>query len=323
MSASIQLLGRDNGAGLSRDLDLLAAALAATGRTPVIQGLPHRGRAAEWWTRWRQSGRPPAFELNLMLERVRPEFAGSARHNVLIPNPEYFRPRDRAALRTVDAVWTKTRHAERLFAGLGMPSRYIGFHSPDRHDPQVIRQPGFFHGPGRSGNKGTEALLQQWAAHPHWPLLTVAWRRKRVDPGPLPANIHWIREHLDDAAYRALQNRHRFHLCTSQTEGYGHYLVEAMSCAAVVVTLDAEPMNELVNRQRGMLVNAHPCGQQDLATLYAFDPDSLARAVEACVQMSEHQAETLGQAARHWYEAEALAFPQRLDEAVQALLDRR
>lgn len=320
MSAPIQLLGRDNGAGLSRDLELLADALAASGYASSILGLPHRGRAAEWWTRWRQSGRQPAFELNLMLERVRPEFAGSARHNVLIPNPEYFRPRDRAALHAVDAVWTKTRHAERLFAGLGMPTRYIGFHSPDRRDPGVMRQAGFFHGPGRSGNKGTEALLTLWAAHPHWPVLTVAWRRKGVDPGPLPANIRWIREHLDDAAYRALQNRHRFHLCTSQTEGYGHYLVEAMSCAAVVVTLDAEPMNELVNRQRGMLVSAYPCGQQDLATLYAFDPASLAEAVNACLRMSESEADALGRAARQWYDREAGAFPQRLGEALQALL---
>lgn len=321
MSVSIQLLGRDNGAGLSRDLELLDGALAETGNTSQVRGLPHRGRMAEWWTRWRLSGVGPTFDLNLMLERIRPEFTASARHNVLVPNPEYFRPTDRAALQAVDAVWAKTRHAERLFAGLEVPTRYIGFRSPDRLDATVSRQPGFFHGPGRSGNKGTEALLKLWAAHPHWPVLTVAWRRKRVDPGPLPANIHWIREHLDDAAYRALQNRHRFHLCTSQTEGYGHYLVEAMSCAAVVVTLDAEPMNELVNRQRGLLVSAHPCGQQDLATLYAFDPDSLAQAVETCVQMSERRAEMLGNAARQWYEAECAAFPRRLDEALQALLD--
>ncbi|MGZ7234501.1 hypothetical protein ACXWOU_09605, partial [Streptococcus pyogenes] len=83
----------------------------------------------------------------------------------------------------------KTRHAERLFGALGVPVRYIGFTSPDRRLPDLPRRHAFFHGPGRSMHKGTEALLQLWAAHPAWPMLTVVWRRKRIELGPLPANV--------------------------------------------------------------------------------------------------------------------------------------
>lgn len=315
-AARIQLLGRDNGAGLSRDMSLLAAALGEAGATVRTVPLPHRGRLAEWLTRLRHAGRAPAFDLNLMLERVRPEFASAARCNVLLPNPEYFRAEDRAALDRIDVVWAKTRHAERLFAGLGVPTRYIGFTSPDRLDPQVPRRHAFFHGPGRSANKGTAALLRLWAMHPEWPMLTVAWRRKRVELGALPANVVLIREHLDDAAYRQLQNAHRFHLCPSQTEGYGHYLVEAMSCGAVVVTLNAEPMHELVTDERGVLVPALAAGAQDLATLYGFRDEDMARAIECCAAMPEAGAATLGAAARAWYEAERAAFPTRLREAI-------
>lgn len=314
-----QLVARDNGAGLSRDMRLLAEALRQLGCDVALAALPHRGRLAEWLTRLRLAHRAPAFDANLMLERIRPEFLRAARRNVLVPNPEYFRPQDRTALPQMDAVWVKTRHAERLFGALGVPVRYVGFTSPDRRLPDLPRRHAFFHGPGRSTHKGTEALLQLWAAHPAWPMLTVVWRRKRIELGPLPANVTLVREHLGDDAYRRLQNEHRFHLCPSETEGYGHYLVEAMSCAAVVVTLDAEPMNELVAPDRGVLVPAQAKGRRDLATLYGFAAADMAAAIERCIAMPEAEAAALGAAARRWYEAERQALPLRLHEALTAL----
>lgn len=312
----IQLLGRDNGAGLSRDLVLLAEALREAGAAADMRGLPHRGRLAEWLTRLQLAASAPRYDLNLMLERIRPEFARAAQRNVLVPNPEYFRPRDRHALRCIDEVWAKTRHAVPLFESLGVRTRYIGFTSPDRFDPQIPRRHAFFHGPGRSNNKGTAALLKLWARHPHWPVLTVAWRRRHVELDHLPANVRLLRDHLDDDAYLRLQNEHRFHLCPSQTEGYGHYLAEAMSCGAVVVTLDAEPMNELVTPERGVLVPAQPLGQQDLATMYGWDEDAMRAAIERCIAMDAAETERLGAAARAWYEANRNGFPARLREAL-------
>ena len=73
-----QLIGRDNGAGLSRDMALLADALRHNGSEVTLSALAHRGRLAEWLTRRRLAGRVPAFDVNLMLERIRPEFAAAA-----------------------------------------------------------------------------------------------------------------------------------------------------------------------------------------------------------------------------------------------------
>jgi hypothetical protein len=313
----IRLLGRDNGAGLSRDLALLAETLRDVGACVDVRGLPHRGRLAAWLTalRWRLSG--PSHDLNLMLERIRPEFLRAARRNVLVPNPEYFRAADRAALPRLDEVWVKTRHAVPLFEALGARVRYVGFTSEDRRDATVPRRHAFFHGPGRSGNKGTQALLALWARHPEWPPLTVVWRRRRALPAKLPANVVLHRDHLDDAAYRRLQNAHRFHLCPSQTEGYGHYIAEAMSCGAVVVTLDAPPMHELVTSVRGVLIAAHAVGRQDLATLYAANEEALRAAIERCIGMEASEAERLGAAARAWFDVNHAAFPQRLREALR------
>ncbi|GAB2583409.1 glycosyltransferase [Dyella jejuensis] len=314
-----QLIARDNGAGLSRDMPLLADALQRAGCQSRATGLPHRGRLAQWLTRLRWARKTPAFDVNLMLERIRPEYQRAARYQVLVPNPEYFRPQDSDALSTMDAVWVKTRHAERLFQALGANTRYIGFTSPDRFDIGVAKRHAFFHGPGRSGNKGTRALLDVWKKHPEWPMLTVAWRRKHIELGALPANITVLRDHLSDADYRRLQNEHRFHVCPSQTEGYGHYLVEAMSCRAVVITLDAEPMRELVNAGHGLLVPAQVIGKQDLATLYGFAETAMEQAIQRCLDMDAAHAERLGDAARAWYESNHAAFPGRLQEALHAL----
>lgn len=320
---SCQLIARDNAAGLSRDLALLAEALRHAGYPVQTTGLPHRGRFAEWRTRLQWMRRPPAFGVNIMLERIRPEFYRSARFNVLIPNPEYFRPLDRSALSSLDAVWVKTRHAERLFQGLNAKTRYIGFTSPDRLDSGVTRRRAFFHGPGRSANKGTQALLALWKKHPEWPVLTVAWRRKHIDIETPPPNVLLIRDHLSDGDYRRLQNEHRFHICPSQTEGFGHYLVEAMSCRAVVITLDAEPMHELVTAERGVLVPAAASGMQDLATCYTFAPDAMTAAIERCIAMDDAEADALGQAARQWFDAEHKELPHRLHHAIQALIAPR
>ena len=77
--------------------------------------------------------------------------------------------------------------------------------------------------------------------------------------------------HLSDGELRRLQNSHRFHLCPSQTEGSGHYLVEALSVGATTLTLDAAPMNELVTADRGLLVPIAHTGTQYLATTNFFD----------------------------------------------------
>jgi len=312
-----QLIARDNNAGLSRDLPLLAQALQRAECTTQITGLPHRGRFAEWLTRLQLACKAPAFDVNVMLERIRPEFLRAATRSALIPNPEYFRPQDQAALPLMDAVWVKTRHAEHLFQALGVATRYIGFTSEDRYDASIQRKHAFFHGPGRSGNKGTQALLALWRKHPEWPMLTVAWRRKRVEIDSMPANVTLIREHLSDVEYRRLQNEHRFHLCPSQTEGFGHYLVEAMSCRAVVVTLDAEPMNELVTAERGVLVPAHAVGTQDLATCYGFTDVAMETAIERCLNLDAAVADQMGAAARAWYECNDAAFPDRLLQALR------
>jgi glycosyltransferase involved in cell wall biosynthesis len=326
--SNINLIARDNGAGLTRDMHLLAGLLRESGHDVTITGLGHRSRLSNRLRRlharlrrllrgWTKGELNARYDMNIMLEHVRPESFDQAHVNILIPNPEWFREEWLAELPHIDLIFAKTRHAERIFGQLGCRTVPIGFTGSDYLDIRVPRQPTFFHGPGRSGNKGTLPLLELWAQHPEWPELTVVWRRKRVEMPTLPPNVRLIREYLPEEELRRLHNASTFHLCPSQTEGYGHSLVESLSTGCVTITTDAEPMNELITAERGVLVDAHAAGTQELATLYDFDLDAMRAAIERCIGMSPDEQASLGRAARSWYEANDPSFKKRFLDAIE------
>ncbi|RDS84120.1 glycosyltransferase [Dyella psychrodurans] len=327
--ANINLIARDNGAGLTRDMHLLAGLLREGGHDVTITGLGHRSRLSNRLRRlyarlrrlfrgWFSGKLNARYDINIMLEHVRPESFDQAHVNILVPNPEWFREEWLRELPHIDLIFAKTRHAERIFSELGCRTMFVGFTGSDYLDANVTRAPTFFHGPGRSGNKGTLPLLELWAQHPEWPQLTIVWRRKHLELPPIPANVQLIRDYLPEAELRRLHNAHTFHLCPSQTEGFGHSLIESLSTGCVTITTDAEPMNELVTTERGVVVGAHQAGTQELATLYDFDLDAMRDTVERCIAMTQDEQASLGKAAREWYEANDRAFRQQFLEAIAA-----
>ncbi|MGH8153047.1 MAG: glycosyltransferase, partial [Rhodanobacteraceae bacterium] len=318
--------------GLSRDLRLLTTTLGAQGyrvdftntrRRGGIPGLIQRVKGKRHATQLlhgRRNGLPPPYDLVLMEEHVAPAFLDDAQFRVVLPHPEWFLPRDLEALSRIDLVLAKTHEAQRIFAAQGCPATCIGFTSEDRLDKSVPRERAFFHLAGSSRNKATEPLLALWRRHPEWPRLTVLQHPREAKSGAPAANIEHRVGYLDEAELKRRQNAHLFHLCPSETEGFGHYIVEAMSVGAVVVTLDAPPMNEMISEDRGILVPYSRTGSQHLATTYHFDDDAMENAIQRAIGMNDAHCETLGLAARGWYEAERAAFPGRLDAALRKLL---
>ena len=326
----INLIARDNGVGLSRDLALLAGTLRGAGYPVSITGI-RGGKLTKWFRPWikraqwqlrrlTRGANACSHDINLMLEHVWADDLPFARHNVLVPNPEWFLPRDQRHLGAIDLVLAKTHTTEQLFANLGSPVIYTGFTSADRRDETTPRRRSFFHLAGRSHSKGTQPLLALWRRHPEWPPLTVVQNPRSAKPGTPAANIVHQIGYLDDAQLKQLQNTHRFHLCPSETEGYGHYLIEAMSVGALAVTVDAPPMNELVTNERGLLVSAKgETGMQKLATTYFFDEASMEAAVQQLMAMDEAQLAQRGAAARAWFEFNEAQFGRLLVAALATL----
>ncbi|HEX2493997.1 MAG TPA: glycosyltransferase [Steroidobacter sp.] len=322
---TINLVLWDNGVGLRRDMEILRDAWRAAG-CDVFVSARRRGTLHKWLAPWRLKARMARqrfggrdrlgrFDVNVMLEHIRPEHLDLAKRNVLIPNPEWFLEENRALLDRIDLVLVKTRHAQQQFDSLGVRTRFVGFTSIDRRMQEQKRK-AFFHLAGRSRHKGTEELLRIWRKHPEWPDLTVLQHPRMAKQCVKAPNIDHRIGYISDAELKRLQNSHLFHLCPSETEGFGHYIVEAMSVGAIVLTLDAPPMNELVKPDRGVLLPYERTGTHGLSMTYHFGERGLQQAVVEALSLDDARCGALQANARRWFEENDKSFRLRLTESL-------
>ena len=92
-----------------------------------------------------------------------------------------------------------------------------------------------------------------------------------------PANVNLITSRLNAEDVSALQNSVPIHICTSECEGFGQIIAEAISVGAVVITTDTPPMNELVTPDRGLLVAVERSQPMHLDRRYFVDGQDLER----------------------------------------------
>jgi len=323
MALRVNIIGKSNGVGLDRDMRLLVAALKAAGCEVVETrtGSRESGRRKSLFFKMLRAVSSkllpitaPRYDVNVMLEHVWTQYCRDARINVLVPNPDFFDRHDVKATPRVDCVWAKTVQAERIFRGMHTKVTHIGFDSDDRLKVDVPRHRTFFHLAGSSTLKGTQRLLEIWNTHPEWPMLVVAGRLKFKPPSATNVRIHG--GYLEDSFLKQLQNESMIHICTSEAEGWGHYLVEAMSVGAAVITVDAPPMNFLVAPDRGWLLPCHANGQQRLIPRFAFDAQASETLITQVIGLSDNGIKEMGDAARQWYVSNHNAFPVRIKQAL-------
>jgi hypothetical protein len=328
----VNIIGKSNGVGLARDIDLLVSAFHAAGHQAdvtiidAVQAKRRRSPLAQFAARARLAwgdaearARASGVDINVMLEHVWLQYLSTAPINVAVPNPEWFDSHDRRFVTDVDNVWAKTNYTYDLFRALGCKSTFIGFDSEDRYEPVVAKQRTYFHLAGKSTMKGTDRLVRLWQQHPEWPQLILVQHQDGGAPPPAAPNIDARVGYFSEAELRRLQNESLFHLCLSLTEGWGHYIAEAMSVGAVTLTVDARPMNELVGADRGVLVSYRRTGTQNLATTYQFDEGGLEAAVERTIVMSDAECAQLGAGARAWFLENKGGFTGRIEAALFAL----
>lgn len=222
----------ENKWGLYRDKTII---------TSVLQAHGHEVYETHWK---KPPNRHKRADYNIHLEVVGTRHLKGPHKNILIPNAEWFFASWRNPRNLVYKVLVKTNHAVPIFEEIGFPTvEYTGFTGIDQFDPHIERVNEFVHIAGNSAFKGTLAILKAWQKNPQWPTLHIFVNNPKFQPDKTP-NIKITNTYVTDEEIKVAQNKYRFSIQPSEAEGFGHCIVEPLSCNNVVLTVDAPPMNE-------------------------------------------------------------------------------
>lgn len=200
-------------------------------------------------------------QITFHLEELYTEISPFSSKNILIPNQEWLRSRTEKAITPDTLIWCKTHYAVRQLQHLNDNVSYLGFTSRDMNDPEI--EPDFnkfIHIAGKSEQKGTIPLLRVWSKHLEWPMLSVISRREEHQEFKAE-NIQLVSRFLGEDELKEIINQHGVHLCPSESEGFGHNIVEAMSTGAVAITTK---QGKIINRKSNELLEISP----ELISLY-------------------------------------------------------
>jgi glycosyltransferase involved in cell wall biosynthesis len=265
-------------------------------------------------------GRHRQVDVCILLENMHTADVTVASRTVFIPNPEWLLDESRWKLPLVDRIACKTRHAEQVLREHGLDATFVGFTSQDRFDGTVSPDRRRFLNIASGGtHKGTREVLELWSAHPEWPQLTILAGRSKLDADERH-NITIIRDWVTEQELVRYMRSSGVHLCCSTSEGFGHSIVEAMSCGVLVITTDAPPMNEFINEARGVLVATSGMRPMRWGVHAELDLGSLERAIETAIRMDDGEFEARCASARAWYDENRSGFIDRIGGMLTGLL---
>lgn len=279
----INVISHDNGVGLSKDYQILKEALPQ-----------HRLNFIDL----KVNPKRTSADINIFLEIYDYKLTRMAGTNYFVPNPEWFMDKWHFNLKRIDKVICKTRDAERIFNHLGCDTVYTSFTSLDKNRPDIEKQIGFFHGAGKSMMKGTKYTKQVFEHTPEIPFFSSDAKTK----------------FYSEEEFTKLQNQYQFHVCCSTYEGFGHYIHEAKSMGAIVLTTDGDPMREFITEETGIL--CRPVSQQrhGLAIMKICNARSIQDGVVKALGMSSDEIKQMSAKARHSWELNDVFFKKEINK---------
>lgn len=271
-----------NGVGLEKDHNIVKDILEKAG---------HKVGTANYLKR---NIRPPYADVAIHMEIPRPELMSLSKVNIMKPNPEWFEQKWLPLLRRFDCVMAKTKDCERIFKIYHKNVVFTSFTSLDFHDKAISKDKQLLHVQGKSQLKGTNEILRAYGKH-DLPRLFMLSKHNHTGGRNI---VHG--GFLSDRDFRILLNSCLIHLCPSYYEGFGHYIWEAMSTGAVVITTDAAPMNSFITDDR-FLVRRAARQVHHMGVLNYPDAEHLAAIIKRVDEMGFGELEKIGQENREQF----------------------
>ena len=118
--------------------------------------------------------------------------------------------------------------------------------------------------------------------------------------------------YLDDIDMKLEFKKHGIHICTSQMEGFGHYINEARAIGVLIITIDAPPMNELIDSSCGILIPAVQRFSHNHGVKFIATQEAIKEGINRAIKLSLQERKNLGAKARERFLQEQEEFNSRL-----------
>lgn len=263
-------------------------------------------------------------DVNIFLEHIYKDLIQYSKINIFFPNPEWCNSYDESLFEHINIICCKTQHCYKIFKKK-YPDKEIvltKFTSIDMKNgmPQFYNK--CVHLKGVSKYKNSQVVLDTWMEHPEWPMLYIVTSGtpnvngflEIKTPVRVAQNITLYQTFIDKASLSSLMNLCGIHICCSFAEGYGHYINEARSVGAVVVTTNGGPMNEFSN----ILVNPVEKINVMNSVGYKINTKELEKTMNNVFKMSEEEMKKISNQNRKNYEDDKLYF----ENSVQKLMKK-
>lgn len=275
----------------------------------------------------------PYADINIFLETLTNQLIQYARFNILIPDQELFYKTWTPYLSNIDLILTKTLYATNIFKNLIISQSilkpktvFLGMTSIDKYNSDIDKNFNkWLHLAGGSAYKNTQTIIDIWELE--YPNLTIVYDPKRLSNLNIKtqSNITYISQFIPDNELKNLMNECGVHVCCSSVEGYGHYINEARSTGAIVITTNGEPMRQFVdNEVSGFLIStkSRKSVKEGLGSYYILDVEDFRKTILYVSSLTSSSSSTLKKisyTSRNNYSTEKLKFKEHFTSLFQTI----
>lgn len=308
MHHRINLIGNaTQGTGLAQDFQLLHGIFAQVlgVENITVRYVPHFHPQCE------------EAEMNFFLETVNPSLFMYAAKNIWIPNPEWTYRTWQPYANMIDAIWVKTREAEKLFKDWiddPMKVRYIGWTSVDKVKPERKNYHKAIVPTGKNIWRNPTPIIAEYykifKSDPELfkklPELHVVYRETAMKlasvEGEFAEKVILHSQPMKQNEYDELLHDCGLAICISAAEGFGHAVNEAMSAGCNLILSKIAPFEELTHNANWVVTTNPKEHPSCIATLYNPDASSLNNALVEYAQMTFTERRGLSMGIREEYE---------------------